>query len=121
VPPPQKVVVVSENFRTSLHWQYPPMSETPHFIVKIKPYNSGSYQIVLTCVNISENFCDLSREIHDPFDSHWLKVKAVIGPQQSEYVETKEFILQRHGKIGPPKVNLSRHSDKIMVDIYHPA
>ena len=25
------------------------------------------------------------------------------------------------GKIGPPKLNLSRHGDKIMVDIYHPA
>lgn len=25
------------------------------------------------------------------------------------------------GKIGPPKLNLSRHGDKITVDIYHPA
>lgn len=25
------------------------------------------------------------------------------------------------GKIGPPKLNLSRHGDKIVVDIYHPA
>lgn len=23
------------------------------------------------------------------------------------------------GKIGPPELNLSRHGDKIMVDIYH--
>ncbi|NXS49488.1 INGR1 protein, partial [Balaeniceps rex] len=118
---PTQVVVTSENFKTVLRWQYPPMSETPHFIVEIKPYNVGSYKIVSTCVNISANFCDLSREIHDHFASHWLRVKAVVGSQQSEYVETNEFILQKHGKIGPPKVNLSRHSDKIMVDIYHPA
>ncbi|XP_051470600.1 interferon gamma receptor 1 isoform X2 [Apus apus] len=96
------------------------MSETPRFIVEIKPYIAGSYKIVSTCVNITYNFCDLSREIQDPFDSHWLHVKAVIGSQQSEYVESNEFILQRHGKIGPPKLNLSRHGDKIMVDIYHP-
>lgn len=97
------------------------MSETPRFIVEIKPYNLGYYNIVSTCVNISALFCDLSGEIHDPFSSHWLRVKAVVGLQQSEYVETNEFILQKHGTIGPPKLNLSRHGDKIMVDIYHPA
>ncbi|XP_072712041.1 interferon gamma receptor 1 isoform X1 [Ciconia boyciana] len=121
VPSPTQTVVTSENFKTILHWQYPPMSETPHFIVEIKPYNLGSYKIVSTCVNISAHFCDLSREIRDPFLSHWLRVKAVVGSQQSAYVETNEFILQKHGKIGPPKLNLSRHGDKIMVDIYHPA
>ncbi|NWX46909.1 INGR1 protein, partial [Steatornis caripensis] len=121
VPSPTHIIVTSENFKTVLHWQYPPVPETPHFIVEIKPYNSGYYKIVSTCVNISAHFCDLSREIHDPFDSHWLRVKAVVGSQQSEYVETNEFILQRHGKIGPPELNLSRHGDNIMVDIYHPA
>ncbi|XP_053919032.1 interferon gamma receptor 1 [Cuculus canorus] len=117
---PTQVVVTSENFRTVLHWEYPPMSETPHFIVEIKPYNSGEYKNISTCVNISAHFCDLSREIDDVFSSHWIRVKAIVGSQQSEYVETNEFILQKHGKIGPPKLSLSRHNDKIMVDIYHP-
>ncbi|XP_030345573.1 interferon gamma receptor 1 isoform X2 [Strigops habroptila] len=121
VPSPMQITVTSENFKTVLHWQYPPMSETPRFTVEIKPYNLGYYKVVSTCVNISAHFCDLSREIHEPFASHWLRVKAVVGSQQSEYVETNEFILQKHGKIGPPKLNLSRHGDKIMVDIYHPA
>ncbi|NXC19746.1 INGR1 protein, partial [Corythaeola cristata] len=121
VPSPTQIEVASNNFETILHWQYPPMSETPHFIVEIKPYNLGYYKIISTCVNISARFCDLSREVHDPFLSHWFRVKAVVGSQQSEYVETNEFILQRHGKIRPPKLNLSRHGDKIMVDIYHPA
>ncbi|NXT87752.1 INGR1 protein, partial [Anhinga rufa] len=121
VPSPTEVVVTSTNFKTVLDWQYPPMSETPHFIVEIKPYKLGYYKIVSTCVNTSAHFCDVSAEINDPFDSHWLRVKAVVGSQQSEYVETKEFILQKHGKIGPPELNLLRHSDKIVVDIYHPA
>ncbi|NXA23342.1 INGR1 protein, partial [Ibidorhyncha struthersii] len=120
-PSPMQVQVTSKNFKTVLHWQYPPMSETPHFIVEIKPYNLGSYKIVSTCVNISVHFCDVSREIDDPFTSHWLRVKALVGSQQSEYAETNEFILQKHGEIGPPKLNLSRHGDEIMVDIYHPA
>ncbi|XP_074436717.1 interferon gamma receptor 1 isoform X2 [Larus michahellis] len=121
VPSPTGIQVTSENFKTTLHWQYPSTSETPHFIVEIKPYNLGSYKIVSTCVNISAHFCDVSREIDDPFASHWLRVKAVVGSQQSDYVETDEFILQKRGKIGPPKLNLSRHGDKIMVDVYHPA
>lgn len=49
-------------------------------------------------MNISAHFCDVSREIRDPFVSHWLRVKAVVGSQQSESVETNEFILQKHGK-----------------------
>ncbi|XP_041279616.1 interferon gamma receptor 1 [Onychostruthus taczanowskii] len=120
VPSPTGIVVTSENFKTVLHWQYPSMSETPRFIVEIKPYNLGHYKNVSTCVNTSAHFCDLSVEICDPYSSHWLQVKAVVGSQQSEYVEANEFILQRHGKIGPPKLNVSRHGDKIMVDIHHP-
>ncbi|NXX90651.1 INGR1 protein, partial [Centropus bengalensis] len=118
---PTQIVVTSENFKTALHWEYPPMSETPYFIVEIKPYNLGKYKNISACVNISAHFCDLSGEIQDLFSSHWLRVKAIVGSQQSEYVETNEFILQKHGKIGPPKVYLSRHNDKIMVDIYHPS
>ncbi|NWW32583.1 INGR1 protein, partial [Panurus biarmicus] len=119
VPSPAEVVVTSENFKTVLHWQYPLVSETPHFIVEIKPYNLGYYRNVSTCLNTSARFCDLSEEICDPYLSHWLRVKAVVGSQQSEYVESKEFILQRHGEIGSPELKLSRHGDKLMVDIYH--
>ncbi|NXC24134.1 INGR1 protein, partial [Campylorhamphus procurvoides] len=120
VPPPTEIVVKSENLKTLLHWQYPPVSETPHFIVEIKPYNSGSYEPIATCVNTSAHFCDISGVICDLYSSHWLRVKAVIGSQESEFVETNEFILQRHGKIGPPKLNLSSHGNKIVVDIYEP-
>ncbi|NXK54882.1 INGR1 protein, partial [Chauna torquata] len=120
VPSPTGVVVTSKNFKTVLHWQYLPMSETPHFVVEIKPYSLGTYKSVSTCVNISDYFCDLSGEVNEIFSSYWFRVKAVVGSQQSEYIETKEFILQKHGKIGPPKLDLSRHGDKIIVDIYHP-
>ncbi|XP_064913201.1 interferon gamma receptor 1 isoform X1 [Columba livia] len=121
VPSPMQTVVTSENFKTVLHWQYPSTSETPHFIVEIKPYNPGRYEIVSTCANISAHSCDLSREIDKPLESHWFRVKAVVGSQQSEYVETDEFILRKHGKIGPPKLSLSRDVNKIVVNIYHPA
>ncbi|XP_035177038.1 interferon gamma receptor 1 [Oxyura jamaicensis] len=120
VPSPTDLVVTSQNFKTVLSWQYQPMSETPHFVVEIKPYLPGTYMTVSACVNISTNSCDLSREIKYPSYSHWFRVKAVVGSEQSEYAETNEFILLRHGKIGPPKLNLSSYSDKIAVDIYPP-
>ncbi|NXC42601.1 INGR1 protein, partial [Penelope pileata] len=120
VPSPTRTVVTSKNLKTVLWWQYPSMSETPHFVVEVKPYSPGSYKIVSGCVNISANFCDLSEEIQDYDSSYWFRIKAFVGSQQSEYVETEEFILQKHGEIGPPKLDLSRHGDKIVLDIYHP-
>ncbi|XP_008938633.1 PREDICTED: interferon gamma receptor 1, partial [Merops nubicus] len=120
-PSPTQTVITSENFKTILRWHYPHMSETPHFTVEILPYDLGKYKVISTCVNISAHSCDLSGEIHGPFMSHWVQVKAVIGSQQSEYAKTEEFIWQKHGKIGPPKLSLTRHGDKITVDIYHPA
>lgn len=50
-------------------------------------------------MNTTAHFCDLSEEICDPYTSHWFRVKAVVGSQQSEFVETNEFILQRLGKL----------------------
>lgn len=120
VPSPTGTSVKSKNFRTVLYWQYPSMSETPHFIVEVKPYLSGKYQTVSTCVNISATSCDLSEEINEIFHSYWFRIKAIVGSQQSQYVETDEFVLQKHGKIGPPKLNLSRHGAEIIVDVYHP-
>uniref|UniRef100_G3UQT7 Uncharacterized protein n=1 Tax=Meleagris gallopavo TaxID=9103 RepID=G3UQT7_MELGA len=120
VPSPTGTLVTSRNFRTVLHWQYPTVSETPHFVVEVKPYHLGNYTTVSTCVNISATSCDLSEEIEEIFLSYWFRIKAVVGSQQSEYVETDEFVLQRHGKIGPPKLNLSRHGAEIIVDIYNP-
>ncbi|NXS60273.1 INGR1 protein, partial [Brachypteracias leptosomus] len=120
VPSPTQIEVKSKNFNTTLQWEYPPMSETPRFNVEIKPYTLGDYKNVSTCVNISARFCDISGEIYDVFDSHWIRVKAVTGSQQSDYGVTDEFIMRKHGKIGPPKLSLSRHGDNITVDIYHP-
>ncbi|NXA54549.1 INGR1 protein, partial [Nothocercus julius] len=104
VPSPTQIAVTAENFKTFLHWQYPAISETAYFTVEIKPYNLGTYKAVLTCVNISALFCDVSGEIDDPFSSHWLRVKAAVDSEQSEYAESSEFILQQHGKFHTPNL-----------------
>uniref|UniRef100_A0A452IW37 Interferon/interleukin receptor domain-containing protein n=1 Tax=Gopherus agassizii TaxID=38772 RepID=A0A452IW37_9SAUR len=80
----------------------------------------GKYKPVSICMNTTKHYCDLSKEIEDPIQSHWARVKAFIGLEESEYVETKEFVLRRDGKIGPPTLNVSIERDQIRVEIHPP-
>uniref|UniRef100_A0A8C3RLJ7 Interferon gamma receptor 1 n=2 Tax=Chelydra serpentina TaxID=8475 RepID=A0A8C3RLJ7_CHESE len=120
VPLPTKVVIESLNFNTVLHWDYMSMPTLPRFIVEIKPYELGKYKPVSTCMNTIKHYCDLSNEIEEQSQSYWARVKAFIGLEESEYVETKEFVLRRDGKIGPPTLNVSIEKDQIRVEIRHP-
>ncbi|TFK09108.1 Interferon gamma receptor 1 [Platysternon megacephalum] len=120
VPLPTNVVIESLNFKTVLRWDYMSMPTTPHFIVEIQPYEVGKYNPVSTCMNTTKRYCDLSNEIEDLSQSHWARVKAFIGLEESEYVETKEFVLRRDGKIGPPTLNVSIETDQIRVEIRPP-
>ncbi|XP_032625902.1 interferon gamma receptor 1 [Chelonoidis abingdonii] len=117
VPLPTNVVIESLNFKTILRWDYMRMPEPPHFIVEIQPYELGKYKPVSICMNTTKHYCDLSKEIEDLTQSHWARVKAFIGLEESEYVETKEFVLRRDGKIGPPTLNVSIERDQIRVEI----
>ncbi|XP_074846583.1 interferon gamma receptor 1 isoform X2 [Carettochelys insculpta] len=120
VPLPTNVVIESLNFVTVLRWDYFHTVPTPHFIVEIKPYEPGIYKPVSSCMNIVKHRCDLSNEIQELSLSHWARVKALIGLEESEYVETKEFVLRRDGKIGPPTLNMSLEKDQIRIEIRHP-
>ncbi|XP_026505582.1 interferon gamma receptor 1 [Terrapene carolina triunguis] len=120
VPLPTNVVIESLNFKTVLRWDYMRMPTTPRFIVEIQPYELGKYEPVSTCMKTSKHYCDLSNEIEDLSQSYWAKVKALIGLEESEYVETKEFVLRRDGKIGPPTLNVSIERDQIRVEIRPP-
>nr|XP_048700380.1 interferon gamma receptor 1 isoform X1 [Caretta caretta] len=120
VPLPTKVEIESLNFHTVLHWDYMRVPTTPRFTVEIKPYELGKYKPVSTCMNTTKHYCDLSNEIEELSQSYWAKVKAFIELEESEYVETKEFVLRRDGKIGPPTLNVSIERDQIRVEIRHP-
>ncbi|CAM4534475.1 unnamed protein product [Lepidochelys olivacea] len=120
VPLPTKVEIESLNFHTVLHWDYMRMPTTPRFTVEIKPYELGKYKPVSTCMNTTKHYCDLSNEIEELSQSYWAKVTAFIELKESAYAETKEFVLRRDGKIGPPTLNLSIERDQIRVEIRHP-
>ncbi|XP_075780378.1 interferon gamma receptor 1 [Pelodiscus sinensis] len=120
VPSPTNVVIESLNFVTRLRWDYMSMPSIPHFIVEIKPYELGKYKTVSTCVKTIKHYCDLSNEIEEPSQSYWARVKALIESEESEFVETKEFVLRRDGKIGAPTLNVSIETNEIKVEIHHP-
>uniref|UniRef100_A0A8D0H7M2 Interferon gamma receptor 1 n=1 Tax=Sphenodon punctatus TaxID=8508 RepID=A0A8D0H7M2_SPHPU len=120
VPPPTDLLIYSYNFNTSFSWSYESLSPAPLFIVEIQRYEDGKFIQVSTCVKISQHYCDISKEIKDPALSRWVRVKALIGLDESEYAESKEFVLRRDGIIGSPTLHVSAEDDGIKVDIYHP-
>ncbi|XP_075410597.1 interferon gamma receptor 1 [Tenrec ecaudatus] len=118
VPVPTNVVIKSYNMNPTLHWEYPTMVPAPVFTVEVKDYDHGLWKAV--CTNTSLHYCNFFNEIYDPLDSLWARVKARIGQKESAYVETKDFIICQHGKVGPPKLHIREKEDIIIIDIFHP-
>ncbi|XP_078505521.1 interferon gamma receptor 1 [Lissotriton helveticus] len=118
--PPTNLVMTSYNFNTTLSWDYQDTSFTPRFTVEIRYYISGKTSVVKACRNISEHFCDLSKNVKNPKDSYWGRVKAIVGAEESPYAESAAFSLPFHGKIGPPALHVSMEGDQVVIEVYHP-
>ncbi|KAH0622331.1 hypothetical protein JD844_024537 [Phrynosoma platyrhinos] len=69
-----------------------------------------------SCVNISQRYCDLTHKV-EHCHYFWVRVKALDGPQESEYTESQQFNIYNNG---PPKLNLYVLGHEIQVDIEHP-
>ncbi|XP_053144857.1 interferon gamma receptor 1 isoform X2 [Hemicordylus capensis] len=119
VPPPTNVAIDSYNFNVSVRWDYYNVSPKPLFTVEIICYGQSNYIEVDTCVNISQQYCDLTHKISKTCESFWTRVKALVGFRESEYT-SKLYDITRQGQIGPPKLNLSLVGDEIHVSIEHP-
>ncbi|XP_036077910.1 interferon gamma receptor 1 isoform X2 [Rousettus aegyptiacus] len=70
--------------------------------------------------NTSDHYCNIFYMINNPSHPLWARVKARIGQKESAYVESKEFILCKQGEVGPPKLDIRRKEDHIIIDIHHP-
>ncbi|XP_014417908.2 interferon gamma receptor 1 isoform X1 [Camelus ferus] len=117
VPVPANLTFEAYNLNAVLLWDYPIMPWTPVFTVQVKAYEDPVW---IDACNTSLHSCDISSLINDPSGSLWARVKARLGQKESAYAESKEFILCRHGKIGPPKLDIRKKEDQIIVDIFHP-
>ncbi|KAJ6660178.1 hypothetical protein lerEdw1_018105 [Lerista edwardsae] len=121
VPPPTNVVITSNNFNTSLQWDYRNVSVDPLFTVEITCYSGGTKYVVDTCENISLRYCDLTHKISTKCAKHfWAKVKAVLGLNESSYIVSERYDVFEKGHIGPPKLRLSLENDGILVVIDDP-
>ncbi|XP_051020089.1 interferon gamma receptor 1 [Acomys russatus] len=117
VPVPTSVLITSYNFNPVLCWKYENMSQTPIFTVQVKNYRSGWID---SCTNISDHCCNICEQILRPDESVWARVKAKVGQKESVYAESKEFIMCRQGKVGPPGLDVRKEEDKLIVHVFHP-
>ncbi|XP_058163527.1 interferon gamma receptor 1 [Dasypus novemcinctus] len=118
VPVPTNVRIESYNMNPALYWEYQPTPQTPLFTVQVKNYRDGKW--IDACANVSHHYCSIYYQMYDPSESLWARVKARLGQKESAYAESKEFIVCQQGKIGPPKLDVRKKKDKIIVDIFHP-
>ncbi|KAF5920076.1 hypothetical protein HPG69_014444 [Diceros bicornis minor] len=117
VPLPARVTIEAYNLNTILLWDYPPTPQTAVFTAQVKTYGNAVW---IDACNTSYHYCNISSQITDPSSSLWARVKARLGQEESAYTYSKEFILCRQGKVGPPKLDIRKKEDQIMIDIFHP-
>ncbi|XP_036025170.1 interferon gamma receptor 1 [Onychomys torridus] len=118
VPVPTNVLIKSYNLDATLCWEYPDMPQTPIFTAQVKNYGN---EWVDACINISDHHCNIYEQIQDPDMSVWARVKATLGQKESAYAFSKEFIMCRQGKVGPPGLAIMRRRDQLTVNVFHPA
>ncbi|XP_057594897.1 interferon gamma receptor 1 isoform X2 [Hippopotamus amphibius kiboko] len=94
------------------------MPQSPVFTVQVMTYSDGQW---IDACNTSHHSCNIFSIIDDPSIPLWARVKARVGQEESVYAQSREFILCREGKIGPPKLGIRKKEDQIIVDIFHPS
>ncbi|KAI4539230.1 hypothetical protein MG293_010622 [Ovis ammon polii] len=117
VPPPANVTIQAYNLNTVIFWDYPVMLQNPMFTVQVMNYEDGKW---MDACNTSEHYCNIFSVINDPSSSVWGRVKVRLGQEESVYAQSKEFILCKEGKVGPPKLGIRKKENQIIVDIFHP-
>ncbi|XP_005684864.3 PREDICTED: interferon gamma receptor 1 isoform X2 [Capra hircus] len=117
VPPPANVTIQAYNLNTVIFWDYPVMLQNPMFTVQVMNYEDGKW---MDACNTSERYCNIFSVINDPSSSVWGRVKVRVGQEESVYAQSKEFILCKEGKVGPPKLGIRKKENQIIVDIFHP-
>ncbi|KAJ8797340.1 hypothetical protein J1605_017568 [Eschrichtius robustus] len=117
VPTPTNLRIEAYNLNTVLFWDYPIMPRSPVFTIQVMTYRDGQW---IDACNTSHHSCNIFSIIDDPSSPLWARVKARLGQEESVYAQSREFILCKEGKIGPPKLGIRKKEDQIIVDIFHP-
>ncbi|EHB15327.1 Interferon-gamma receptor alpha chain [Heterocephalus glaber] len=93
------------------------MPQTPVFTVEVKSYGRKTW--IYACSNTSDHHCNILN-VHDPDLPIWAKVKARIGQKESAYVESKDFVICKEGKVGPPELTVTQEEDHVIIDVVDP-
>ncbi|XP_021077151.1 interferon gamma receptor 1 [Mus pahari] len=117
VPVPTNVLIKSYNLNPIVCWEYQNMSQTPVFTVQVKMYPDTWTD---SCINISDQCCNIYEQIMYPDVSAWARVKAKVGQKESDYARSEEFLMCRKGKVGPPGLEIRRKEEQLTVLVFHP-
>ncbi|CAH6778107.1 interferon gamma receptor 1 [Phodopus roborovskii] len=118
VPVPTNVLIKSYNLNPVLCWEYQDMPQTPTFTAQVKNYGEDGW--IDSCTNISNHCCNIYEQIKYPGVSVWARVKANFRQKESAYAVSREFIMCRQGKVGPPKLDIRGKGDQLTVNVFHP-
>ncbi|CAO2628363.1 Interferon gamma receptor 1, partial [Lemmus lemmus] len=121
VPAPTNVLITSYNLNPVLCWEYQDTPQTPTFTAQVKNYGHFREEWIDSCTNVSDHCCNIYEQFNDPAASVWARVKASLGQKESAYASSEEFIMCRHGKVGPPHLDISVQGDQLIVNVLHPA
>ncbi|KFQ83867.1 Interferon gamma receptor 2, partial [Phoenicopterus ruber ruber] len=121
LPAPKDVMIYSYNFRSSLRWSPVEVDRglvlyTVHF--KTRAFNQWDE---MNCTRITQTECSFPWSLKERRWTFFLRVRAELGEETSEWVETAPFVAERNTTIGPPKVNsVSVSSDSLLISVTPP-
>ncbi|XP_051853796.1 interferon gamma receptor 1 isoform X2 [Antechinus flavipes] len=118
VSPPTNVEIKSYNLNPEVFWDYQITSPTPTFTVQLRKYPNEVWNEV--CTNISHKICNIFDHVKNSQVAYWARVKAIVGQNESSFVESEAFHMYEKGKIGPPTLKIQEKNDKLIIDIDHP-
>ncbi|EHB00486.1 Interferon-gamma receptor alpha chain [Heterocephalus glaber] len=113
VPVPANVRIQSYDLKPALYWDYQSVPQTPVFTIEVK---SCGWKTWIYACNTSDHHCNILN-VDDLDLPIWAKVKARIGQKESAYVESKDFVIFKEGKVGPPELTVTQEEDYIIIDM----
>ncbi|XP_077472547.1 interleukin-10 receptor subunit beta-like [Stigmatopora argus] len=118
--PPRNVRLNSTNMNLVLRWDSP--EGATNDLLYTAECISSVRMCPMGCVNISTLECDFSSLSNylSVYGRYKARVKAIQGPENSSWVESKPITLDSDTKIGPPNVQLISTGARIQIEIEDP-
>ncbi|XP_072254340.1 uncharacterized protein [Pyxicephalus adspersus] len=115
--PPRNLSFTSENFKHTLTWEEPNTESAIFYNVEYRE-NNGTFQPVTSCSNITNRYCDLTKEFSEFFKNYEAHVESFTSTNRSgPSPPSPIFTPIEHTVVGPPIVDVVPAESGINVTI----